>query len=199
MSVTDLDPSPAKKPAASPIAAPIATLTSLALITLSVIAFREFLIERGAVGGRPWIRNTFEWISRLGWQGWMLPAAIGAVIVGLLLLYTALAPRGRTHLAAKDSPELWLRPTDAARLSTAAALRVPGVLSAQTTVGKRVARISAVTDSTDSTTVAESVRSNVVGVLDGLDSPPRVKVSVHKGITQQTVVDQSLVEKEATA
>lgn len=183
MTNTDVEPAPAKKPVASPAAATIGTLASIGLIALSLIGFREFLIERDIIGGRPWIRNTFEWISRLSWQSWMLPAAIAALIAGGLLLYAALAPRGSTHLQAKDSPQLWLRPTDAARLSTAAALQVPGVLSASTTVSKRVAKVTAHTDSADSTTVAESVREHVSDALAGMDSPPKVKVSLHKSAT----------------
>lgn len=190
MNSTDLEPSPAKKPVAAPSAAPVAILTSLGLIGLSVIGFREFLIERNLIDGRPWVRNTFEWISRLSWQDWMLPAAIASTLLGLLLLWTVLKPRRKTHLAAKDSPELWLRPSDAARLSTAAALQVPGVISAQTTLGNRVAKVSAVTRSTESSAVAESVRSNVEDALGELSSPPRIKVSVHKGSTHPAPTDK---------
>ncbi|MGB3673254.1 MAG: hypothetical protein WA988_02315, partial [Candidatus Nanopelagicales bacterium] len=54
---------PVAKPAASWVAIGIGFL----LLVVAAITGREFLVERDAVPGPPWIRNTFEWISTLTW------------------------------------------------------------------------------------------------------------------------------------
>ena len=167
----------ANPPADNPGAAIVAIITAIALLAAAVIAGREFLIERDVISGRPWIRNTFEWISRISWQPWMWAAAIAALVVGALLLLAVFKPRRKSHFPGKDQPVLWLRPTDAARLSTAAALRVPGVLHAQTTVSKRKATVRVTTDADDPGRVSEPVTTLVTNELKGLDKTPKVKVN----------------------
>ena len=79
------------------------------------------------------MRST--WVAELHWQGWMLPAGIAAMVLGLVLVYTAVVPTSRTHLAlgSDAGPVVWLRPTDVARMCSAHAGTVAGVHSVHTT------------------------------------------------------------------
>ncbi|MBJ8348714.1 DUF6286 domain-containing protein [Antrihabitans sp. YC2-6] len=165
-------------PVARPAAARVAVGIGILLIAAGVVGVRDFLIEHDAMPGPRFLRNSSEWLSRLTWQGWMLPAAAGAIVIGVALLVAAGKRRRPTHLPTSGSPVLWLRTTDIARMSTWAALHVDGVRKAQTTVGGRRAHVRVVTDGRDSRAVNSRVVDAVEHALRELAQPPRVTVRV---------------------
>ncbi|MCX5042022.1 DUF6286 domain-containing protein [Aldersonia sp. NBC_00410] len=178
--MSSTDPvAPGQRPRRTPAAAPIAIVAAIALIAAGVIAGRELLIENDIIDEAPWVANTFGWISRLTWQTWMLPAAIGAVLVGLCFVAAAMKPRARTHVGTVTSPTLWLTTTDTARASTAAALHVEGVVRAHTTADRRTVRVHIVSDET-APDVIDSVTHRVQRALGELDPSPIVRVSVDR-------------------
>lgn len=166
------------EPAAKPAAARIAVVIGALLIVLAAVAGRDFLTERGAMPGPLWLRNTFEWLSRMTWHSWMLPAAIAALVVGAILLVAAFTRRAPTHLPTNGTPTLWLRATDVARMSTWAALHVDGVRRAQTTVGRRRARVRVTSDGRDAYALVRAVEAAVGGALHDLARPPLVSVRI---------------------
>ncbi|RDI33903.1 putative alkaline shock family protein YloU [Rhodococcus sp. AG1013] len=171
-------PSPAdtvtapRPPAAAPAAVPAAILIALGLLGLAAVAARELLISRGTISGAPWLRNTFEWLGRLHWEQWLVPVALAGLVVGILFVLLALAPRTRTHvpLRADDGvATVWMRPVDVARMCSARAGTVPGVVSAHTTVDRRRATVHAITDAAVTGPDADNLREAVVGAVgDGL-------------------------------
>lgn len=168
---------PSRTPATTPASAVVAVLVAVALIGLGVVAGREFLIDRHVIDGQQWLRNLLEWIGRITWQSWQLPVAIVAVLVGALLLAIAVKPRNRTHMPTEGTPVLWLRTTDTARASTAAALRVDGIDRARTTARRRSIDVRVVTTG-DANELAEQVATEVAKALHDLARPPRIKVAV---------------------
>ncbi len=176
---------PPRPPTAAPAAVPAAVVIAIGLLGLAAVAARELLIARDVIGGAPWLRNTFEWIGRLHWQQWLVPAAIVALAVGILCVLLALAPRTRTHVALRTTtgaPTTWMRPVDIARMCSARAGTVPGVAVAHTTVDRRRSTVHVRPD--DAVTgpavpaleqaVADAVRSS----LDILDRPLKLRVKV---------------------
>ncbi|MBJ8339493.1 MULTISPECIES: DUF6286 domain-containing protein [Antrihabitans] len=178
MTTTGADTKGPREPLARPLAAPFAIIVSGLLIAISVVAGREFFIERDVVDEAPWIRNSFEWLSRITWEGWMLPASIAAVVVGIGLLFVAAKPRARTHFRTAGPLPMWLRPTDVARLSTSAATHVDGVRRAQTTVGRRTAKVEIVTDGRDPATITGAVQTAVTKSFTELAEAPKVLVAI---------------------
>jgi hypothetical protein len=110
----------------------------------------------------------------------MLPVAIGAIVLGLLLLVAAVKPRAHTHVGTATSPTLWLTTTDTARASTAAALHVEGVIRAHTTADRRTVRVRIVSDDTNPD-IVDNVSHRVSRALAELDPPPVIRVSVDRG------------------
>ena len=166
-------------PLARPLAVYAALVVGVALVALGVIAGREFLIEHNGYGGPPLVRNSVEWVSRVTWQPWFLPVSVAALLGGLMLLAAALLPRRRTHVDTAGNPRLWLRTTDVARLSTAAALHVDGVRRAVTDAGRRNVRVRVVQD-TRSPDVTDAVQSAVTTVLADLSRRLDVRVDVER-------------------
>ena len=139
--VSDTDasqPVSPRPPTASPAAMPVALLFAFVLVGVAFAAGREFLIAHGHLGGSPWIAEAVSWIARLHWQSWMIAAAIGAAVVGLLLVFVGVKPRTRTHSGlGGGAPTVWATPTDIARLCSAAAQSTRGVVDAHTVVTRR--------------------------------------------------------------
>nr|WP_314143828.1 Asp23/Gls24 family envelope stress response protein [uncultured Rhodococcus sp.] len=125
-----------RPPTAGPAAMPVALLFGFALLGVAFVAGREFLIAHGHLGGSPWIADAVSWIARLHWQSWMIAAAIGAAVVGLLLVFIGVKPRTKTHSGLGTST-VWATATDIARLCSAAAQSTRGVVDAHTVVTRR--------------------------------------------------------------
>lgn len=125
-----------RPPTAGPAAMPVALLFGFALLGVAFVAGREFLIAHGHLGGSPWIADAVSWIARLHWQSWMIAAAIGASVIGLLLVFIGVKPRTKTH-SDLGASTVWATATDIARLCSAAVQSTRGVADAHTVVTRR--------------------------------------------------------------
>ncbi|MBY4574006.1 hypothetical protein ACN94_10465 [Gordonia paraffinivorans] len=160
-------------PAGHPGSAIAGAMVGVALIALCATAIRDVAVRTDWLNGREWSISAAEWIADLSWQDWMWPAAVGLVVVGLLLLWVAIKPRPRSHLPLSTS-HLWTRPGDVARRCSAAVADLPGVYEADTIVTRRKVKatvhgISAVAD-------REQITAALTDVVSVLESPPRVVV-----------------------
>ncbi|WP_305092417.1 DUF6286 domain-containing Asp23/Gls24 family envelope stress response protein [Prescottella sp. R16] len=175
-----------RPPTAAPAAVPAAVVLAVGLLALAGAVGRELLIVRGTISGAPWIRNSVEWVARLHWEQWLLPAALAALTVGVLLVLLALAPRTRTHVPTRRRPSdsastVWLRPVDIARLCSARAGTLAGVHTAHTTVDRRRANVHVTTVPDGSPPGLEAaVADAVTDTLTVLDRPLRVKVTTRR-------------------
>lgn len=82
-------------------------LVGLAVIAAGVVAVREALIAVGWIGGTAWIAPALGWAGQAQWQWWTWPAAVLAVLVGVVLLVITVKPRRRAYLPVGDG--VWVR------------------------------------------------------------------------------------------
>lgn len=187
--------SPSPKLAPEPRSAPAATVPALligvALLGVAGLCVRELISYHQLVETEPWLANASVWIAQLQWRDWMMWAAPGALAAGLILVAAALTPRRRTHLRLRAETDVWLRPTDLARLSSAVALAEPAVLTATTTVDRKSAAVAVTAaehgGAAHGEPEAEELRARIAGrveeLLAQLDSPMKVRVSVLPGVS----------------
>lgn len=124
-------------PADSPRARWLACLVGVALVALAGVAVREFVVWYWKPSGwRSWLSQLPDSLSDATPQVTAI-GGLAAVAVGLMLVVSALRPRKRRYLRI-DGPaaDIWLRPVDLARFSTAQAKALPGVVSASTLARK---------------------------------------------------------------
>ncbi|GAA1003065.1 hypothetical protein GCM10009551_077420 [Nocardiopsis tropica] len=84
----------------------VAVPVLFAFLVLGVLALRDSLVSLGWVGGGRWIDAVPRIADDLRWAWWTWPAAIAAIVVGLVLVIAAVKPRKRSHTPISD--ELWL-------------------------------------------------------------------------------------------
>jgi len=98
---------PAKKPVAAPAAAIAGIIAALAVIAVGAVAIRDALVATGLLDGRSWLEWLFGKAEVLKPVDWMIPAGIGAVLVGLWFVVAAVKPRKVTHQPVGDG--VWIR------------------------------------------------------------------------------------------
>lgn len=161
-------------PAALPGAAIAGAALGLAFIALGAVAVRDIAVRANWLDGQAWSVTAAQWIADLQWQNWMWPAAVGAIVVGLVLLWIAVKPRRRTHLALAGGDGMWTRPGDVARRCSAAVSDLPGVLDADTVVTRR--KLTCTVGVRSQVADRALIDSTVAAVAADLLSPPRVVV-----------------------
>ena len=156
-----------RPPTAGPAAMPVALLLGFALLAMAFLAGREFLIANGSHGGSPSIADAIDWVARSHWQQWMIAAAIGAAVIGRVVVFFGVKPRSRTHSGVGGAaPTVWATATDIARLCSATAQSTRGVVDAHTVVTRRKIVVRVARDSAfDVDTVEAAVRDALAPVL----------------------------------
>lgn len=168
----------AKPPLAAPAATGVAVVLALALIALGIVAARDALIAIGAISGSAWIAAALNFLDGLTAQTWMLPAGLATAVLGISVVFVAVKPRRRTHLALRV-PDTWIRRRDIVQLARSAARAITGV-STVTAAGSARTITLAVTPLAgyDTTALKDTVRTAVDDALTELARPPRVRVRV---------------------
>lgn len=167
---------PAKKPVAVPAAATVGVLAALAVTAAGAVAIRDTLVAADLVAGTSWLQWVLDKGEVLKPAGWMTPAGIAAVVIGLVILVAALKPRKTTHLAVGDAG-VWIRSRDAARLAGDTATTVDSVISAATSAKGRRLHVTAVATG-DAVRVREELTTAIAQRLQTVTPQPRLRTRV---------------------
>lgn len=160
-------------PAANPAAGILGALLGLVLVGLAVVAARDLMVDAGWLSGAIWSRQAIGWADGITWQGWMWPAAIGAIVVGVVFLLVGVSPRRKDHVRVDAGMNLWTRRVDIARRCSRVAADAASAPSASTVVRRR--RVTVTLNGGDEAD-APAVRDAVAEVLDGIGLNRRVVV-----------------------
>jgi uncharacterized alkaline shock family protein YloU len=160
-----------RTPRSYPAAGLLAALIGLLAVLAAVVIGREYAVTQGHYDSEPWLADAAGWLSGTAWQTWMAVVAIGAIVVGLWLLYNAVRPRARTHRAITAAPGVWTRDTDIARRLSAIALDDDTTVSAGTTVSRGRAKV---TVQGQPGSDGAALQERLDDAVSWLESPPKV-------------------------
>lgn len=150
-------------------------IMALVLTGIGVVLLHDTIATADARPGRTWSAALLDGLDRITAEWWMIPAGVAVALAGIWLIITALRPRSRKTLQVTSQTGVFLRTRDIARLASAAADDVDGVLAASSVAGRRTITV---TVESDRDGVADLVTDAVTERLSALDSPPTVKVRV---------------------
>lgn len=178
---------PATAASAAPAAPPVrhavvprtvAVVLALLLVGAGVVAAREALAATSSLGLVPsdaWWPGAVGALDGRAVDGAV--ALVGAVVLVLgVLLLVAAAHRGPSDVGLRAAPAVRLRSQDVARVASAAAQDVDGVLDATSAASARSVRVRVVGTGADG--LGDAVRDAVEQRLAALDPAPRVRVVV---------------------
>ncbi|MGX6607007.1 DUF6286 domain-containing protein [Micromonosporaceae bacterium Da 78-11] len=148
---------------------------AVVLTAIGVVLLHDAIAAADTRPGRTWLAAVLDGADRATAEWWMIPAGVGIALLGVWMIITALRPRSRKTLAVSSETGVFLRTRDIARLASAAAEDVDGVLSASSVASRRTVNV---TVESDRESIAGRVRDTVVRRLSALVSPPEVKVRV---------------------
>jgi hypothetical protein len=151
------------------------------LVAVGVIGIRDGIVATGWMGGSMWTANVVNWIDGLTFAPWMIPAGIAAILVGLVVLLVALAPRRTTAVELSGKTSVVIAHRDIARIAESAARTVPGVISARADSRRRSVTVRVATTGQDATTVKSAVSQAVGAALSALSSQPKIGVRTRSG------------------
>jgi hypothetical protein len=153
----------------------VGPLMAVLLTAIGVVLLHDAIARIDTRPGRTWIAAANDGLDGLTAEWWMIPLGLAVALIGVWLIVTALRPRSRKTLAVTSQTGVFLRTGDIARLASAAADDVDGVLAASSVASRH--RVI-VTVESDRDQVADLVREAVAQRLSALQTPPAVKVQV---------------------
>lgn len=167
-------------PRATPAAAVTGTIVAILLVALAVVGIHDLFVTQGWAAGNSWTRASVDAVDGTTRADWVVPLAVAALLLGLLLLVVSLRPRRTTHRPVADREEagdVWVTPAVLCALARSAAQDAPGVLHATPKVAGRRIKVALHTtpgaDRDRSVTAAEQLIATRIGSLSDL----RVQVS----------------------
>jgi len=170
---------PASQPTRSGPVGIVGPILAVLLIAVGVVLLRDALAAAGVLEGGAWIPAALGALDGVRAGPLFLAGGIVAALLGLWLIVTALRPRVRSGVNVASRTGIFLGTGDVARLASAAAEDVGGVISASTVASRR--KVSTTIRTTGGPGIAEAVRQAVTDRLTDLDPPPRVTVTVRGG------------------
>ncbi len=163
----------------------VGVLLALLVLGLGVIGLQVALVATGLLHGTPWLTSGLQRVDGLTPAGWMSPAGLVLVLLGVALLVLTLKRRPRKAVALNATTGVFLRPRDLARLATAAAEQVDGIQQAQASAarsGRITLSITTTTATQDATgDVARAAQAAVEQRLSALARPARISVRTKAG------------------
>lgn len=169
----------ARAPLGAAKSAFVAAFLALVLIAIGALGVRDAAVAAGWLRGEPLIPKAFDAISEFGPQPWMVPAGVALALSGIVLAVVSLLPRRPTAVAVQAGTAVYVGHGDVARVASAAALDVPGVLTATSTASARkvVVRCRATGHGDD---VRALVNEAVSDALEPLRHTPRIAVRIRQ-------------------
>ncbi len=170
----------AKSPVGPGIQPFLGVLWAVALVALGVVAIRDALVRAGLLGGKEWAEEAAKACDNLTPQVWIVPAGAVAVIVGVVLIVTALRPRPKRGIRLAATTGIYLTRSSVQRLAKTAAAAVDGVDTTAIAGGRRKLEVDATTLAAQPEVTRERIEHAIRDRLSALETPPTVKVRIQR-------------------
>ncbi|MGL4743307.1 MAG: DUF6286 domain-containing protein [Dermatophilaceae bacterium] len=156
----------------------VGALLAVLVVAVGAVAIQAAASAAGLVDGTSWLTRWADSLDGTAPAAWTPVVAVVLALIGLWLVLLALKPRPRTGVAVQARTGVYLRPTDVARVASAAAGDVDGVAEVDASATRSTIRLRVSSSSGDG--VRSAVKDAVDGRLVALAKQPRVKVATRQ-------------------
>ena len=163
---------PTSTAGASILAVPLAVI----VIMLGAIGIRDAVVAAGWVGGTPWSPGAASWLAALRAGSWMRPVGVVLVLAGLVLVLVAVKPRRKPTAELTAASAVFIDLTDTARIASAAAESIAGVISARSTARRGAVVVRCAVTTSPTTDQRRLLETAVSRELSALRVTPKVVV-----------------------
>lgn len=169
-------PAPRAAAGASFVAVPAA----LALGAVGVVAVRDTAVAAGWLSGQSWVSRAIIAID--GWTpaAWLQPLGIVAAFLGIGLMIVAVKPRRITAEPIGTDTGAFIGLGDIAKVATAAAGDIAGVLDARSSATRRKVVVRCTVTGDTAGEIERLVADAVGAALEPLRHTPRIVVRTRK-------------------
>lgn len=162
-----------------------AVVGALLLGGAGVALVQQGLVDGGVLAGQGWLTSAVGWLDATT-AATAAAVMILVAVLGLVLLLAAVVPRRRAELPLPGAPGVVVEPGDLARIASATAETVDGVLTATSVASRR--RVTVDVESTGAAHVPAAVRGAVAERFEsiGLDVAVGARDAVRGSGRQQS-------------
>ena len=183
MTETDelVKPSPGRAPTArAPLSAAdasfLAVLLALIVIGIGVVGLHDGIVATGWVDRGLWTPVAADWLAAQRPGAWMIPVGVVLAVVGLGCVLAAITPRRKPAAQVTANTAVFLDLTDTARIASATAESVPGVVSARSTARRGAVVVRCAVTGPLTSEQRHAVETAVGAELAALRATPKVVV-----------------------
>lgn len=161
------------------VTTPVGLLLATTLMVLGAVLLRDVWVGVFGAPEQAWTVRAARAVDGLAPAWWMIPAGVGAALLGVVLVIGALRPRRAAAVPVTATTTVWITPAALARIATQAAHTVPGVSSARSKASARVVRVHATVLHTDTAAPRQAITEQVERRLGGLATPVKIRVKAN--------------------
>jgi hypothetical protein len=158
----------------------LAALMAVLLIGVGAVGVRDALLGAGVIDGSAWIPAVLRLFDGLVAGSWLLPVGVVALVLGLFCVVLALKPRRRRTVDVDADSAVYLDVREVARIASAAAETVSGVLKANSSATRRRVSVRCLVTGPVSREVIEQA---IGSELAALTHPVRIRVKTRTEAT----------------
>lgn len=170
----------AAAPRAAAGASYVAVPAALALGAVGVVAVRDTAVAAGWLAGQGWVSQAITAVDGWAPTAWLEPLGVIAAFLGIGLMVVALTPRRATAQPIGTDTGAFIGLGDIAKVATAAADDVAGVLNARSSATRRKIVVRCTVTGDTGGEVERRVADAVGVALQPLQHTPRIVVRTRK-------------------
>lgn len=170
----------ATPPRAAAGASFVAVPAALVLGAIGVVAVRDTAVAAGWLSGQSWLARAIAALDGWAPTAWLQPLGIIAAFLGIGLMVVAVKPRRITAEPIGADTGAFIGLGDIAKVATAAAGDVAGVLHARSSATRRKVVVRCTVTGDTGGKIEQLVADAVGAALQPLRHPPRIVVHTRK-------------------
>lgn len=156
----------------------VGAVIALLLVALGALLVRDAAVAFGWLRGSSWSSTALDWAAAPKPASAFTATGAVAALLGIACVFAALKPRRKRAAALTADTAVFVDYTDIARIASAAAQSVPGVIDARSSAGARSVTVRCTVTGERDDALRRRIAVAVDSQLAALQRTPRINIKV---------------------